>query len=218
MRPKRQKERDAAADAREQAHYDYLEARLDNAPEAPKLEPWQAGTAPESTPFKTTPFDPSSVTKPGESSDSSDSSPSAPDPSGPLNFQSVKAMAEKSGAKFPGLVAAQWQLESGGGSSELASKHNNLFGQKGEGVNYNTQEDGAGGMTTINDSFMQFDSKQGSVDYLVNRWYKDYKGYKGVNNAGSITEAAEMLKGEGYATDRNYVSKLTRILREQGEL
>ena len=73
-------------------------------------------------------------------------------------------------------------------------------------------------MTTINDSFMQFDSKQGSVDYLVNRWYKDYKGYKGVNNAGSITEAAEMLKGEGYATDRNYVSKLTRILREQGEL
>ena len=127
---KRQKERDAAADAREQAHYDYLEARLDNAPEAPKLEPWQAGTAPESTPFKTTPFDPSSVTKPGESSDSSDSSPSAPDPSGPLNFQSVKAMAEKSGAKFPGLVAAQWQLESGGGSSELASKHNNLFWTK----------------------------------------------------------------------------------------
>ena len=207
---KLQAERDAKDETRWQERLEVMKQNTNV--DAEESEPFTFRDAPE-------PYKPGSSGDSGDSGSSNDSSGgSTPSPGGSLNFQSVKAMAEKSGAKYPGLVAAQWQLESGGGTSELATKHNNLFGQKGEGVNYNTQEDGAGGMSTVNDSFMQFDSQQGSVDYLVNKWYKDFKGYKGVNNAGSITEAAQMLKGEGYATDRNYVPKLTRILQEQGEL
>ena len=130
---------------------------------------------------------------------------------GALNFQSVHDMAAKAGAKFPGIVAAQWQLESGHGTSQLATKHNNLFGQKGAGVSYNTKEDYGNGMVTVNDDFMSFGSPQESVNYLVDRWYKDFGKYKGVNNAGSAAEAANMLKQQGYATDPNYVNKLIDI-------
>lgn len=139
---------------------------------------------------------------------------SAPAPS--LNFQSVYSMAKNSGAKFPELVAAQFQLESGGGTSELAQKHNNLFGQKGEGVNYKTLEDGSNGMYAIKDNFMIFNNPQESVNYLVDRWYKDYDQYKGINNASNAYEAAQMLANQGYATDRNYTNKLINILRQQG--
>ena len=130
---------------------------------------------------------------------------------GALNFQTVSDMAAQAGAKFPGLVAAQWQLESGGGTSQLATKHNNLFGQKGAGVSYNTKEDYGNGMVTVKDDFMSFGSPQESVNYLVDRWYKDFGKYKGVNNAGSAAEAANMLKQQGYATDPNYVNKLLDI-------
>ena len=70
----REKEREAARTKREEAYYDFLEGRIDGSPQAPELTPWQAGDAPESKPFKTTPFDPSSVAKPGSSSSSVDSS------------------------------------------------------------------------------------------------------------------------------------------------
>ena len=102
------------------------------------------------------------------------------------------------------------------GTSSLATDHNNLFGQKGAGVNMSTNEEGSGGMYRTNADFMTFESPQASVDYLVNRWYKDYKDFKGVNNAGSFTEAAQMLKSQGYATDSAYVDKLIRIARENG--
>ena len=133
-----------------------------------------------------------------------------------LDFQSVYNMARNSGAKFPELVAAQFQLESGGGTSELAQKHHNLFGQKGNGVNYKTLEDGSNGMYAIKDDFMVFNNPQESVNYLVDRWYKDYNQYKGVNNASSSYQAAQMLANQGYATDRNYTNKLINILRQQG--
>ena len=133
-----------------------------------------------------------------------------------LNFESVYNMAKNSGAKYPELVAAQFQLESGGGTSELARKHNNLFGQKGKGVNYNTKEDGSNGMYEIKDDFKTFNNPQESVNYLVDRWYKDYDQYKGINNASNADEAAKMLSSQGYATDRNYTNKLTSILRQKG--
>ena len=41
-------------------------------------------------------------------------------------FQSVYSMAQRSGAKFPELVAAQWKLESAGGTA--LSGTNNFFG------------------------------------------------------------------------------------------
>jgi hypothetical protein len=58
----KEEQREAARTKREEAQFAYLRDRLDNAPEAPELSAYQSGEPPESTPFKVTPFDPSSVT------------------------------------------------------------------------------------------------------------------------------------------------------------
>ena len=97
---------------------------------------------------------------------------------------------------------------------------NNLFGQKGGGTTKSTQEwngehsDGYCG----SDSFTDFDTPEDSISQVVDWWHKDYKDYKGANNASSITGAAQWLKDQKYATDPDYVSKLTRILKERGVL
>ena len=49
-------------------------------------------------------------------------------------------------------------------------------------------------MHTIRDNFKTFNSPQDSVNYLVDRWYKDFGNYKGVNNASSPEAAAQMLR------------------------
>ena len=56
-----------------------------------------------------------------------------------------------------------------------------------------------------------YGSPQESVDDLVSKWYKDYPGYQGVNNANSLEEAAMMLQRQGYATDPEYAQKLIQI-------
>jgi len=60
---------------------------------------------------------------------------------------------------------------------------------------------------------MNFGSAQESVNTLVNRWYKDYGSYKGVNRASSAQEAADQLQQQGYATDPRYSQKLKDIMR-----
>ena len=73
-------------------------------------------------------------------------------------FQSVYSMAQRSGAKFPELVAAQWQLESAGGTA--LSGTNNFFGIKaapGESgtVNETTWEEDSSGSAVGHISFIQ---------------------------------------------------------------
>jgi hypothetical protein len=119
-------------------------------------------------------------------------------------------MASKAGAKYPELVAAQWALESGWGSS-LSGK-NNYFGIKGAGTKHQTKEFVNGKEITIIDEFKDFASADECVQYLVDRWYKDWKDYKGVNNATSRENAAKMLVTQGYATDPKYAEKLIGIM------
>tara|TARA_R110002050_G_scaffold109086_3_gene220128 strand:- start:689 stop:1705 length:1017 start_codon:yes stop_codon:yes gene_type:complete len=135
------------------------------------------------------------------------------------SFGSVYKMAENSGAQFPALVAAQWQLESGAGKA--ISGKNNFFGIKATGSEAGTQkntweENSAGQAYNTSARFKDFESPQASVNELVGRWHQDYKGYKGVNNAPSRADAARMLSSEGYATDSKYADKLIRIMSEQG--
>lgn len=128
-------------------------------------------------------------------------------------WEGVLAAAKKAGAKFPECVAAQWYLESAQGK-HIACTHN-YFGiksQDGEGCYVSTQEVYGGQTVTIKDWFKAFDSVYDCVDYLVTRWYKDYKGYKGVNRASSRNECARLLKEEGYATDPSYSTKLVQIM------
>jgi hypothetical protein len=132
----------------------------------------------------------------------------------PNTWDGVKAAAQACGAKFPELVAAQWQLESSAGAAP--SGRFNYWGIKGSGSQHVTQEEVDGHMVTITAGFIDFPSLKAGVNYLVSRWYLDYKGYKGVNHCNSAVEAAYDLKRQGYATDSQYPQKLIRIMQEHG--
>ena len=122
-------------------------------------------------------------------------------------------MGAAAGAKFPELVAAQMILESALGTA--TSGTNNFFGMKAFGDEAFTEKqttefyDGVEEVETA--YFKNYSSPEESVSDLVTKWYKDYPGYQGINNATSLEEAAMMLQEQGYATDPNYAQKLIEI-------
>ena len=129
----------------------------------------------------------------------------------------VVAAAKKAGAKYPEVVAAQWALESAWG--EHTSGDNNYLGIKAvDGEPYSmctTWEHYDGKDVTIQAKFRDFDSMQECINDLVEKWYRDYKNYKGVNRATSMGECCQLLVAEGYATDPHYAAKLMRIINQQ---
>tara|TARA_R110002020_G_scaffold348106_1_gene561777 strand:- start:18986 stop:21790 length:2805 start_codon:yes stop_codon:yes gene_type:complete len=131
-------------------------------------------------------------------------------------WKAFYAMAQKAGAKYPNLLAAQFALESGWGTA-LAAK-NNFFGIKATGSESstvsNTREVINGKTVYMNEPFKNFDTPQDAVNHLVTQWYKDYRGYKGVNNAPDAFAAADQLRAEGYATDPVYSQSLKRLLTQ----
>lgn len=122
-------------------------------------------------------------------------------------------IAKKAGAKFPEVVAAQWALESGYG--KFTSGTNNFFGLKGKGSTAGTKEFINNKWIEIKDDFMDFPDLESCVQYLVDRWYKDYNTYKGVNRASNRNECAQLLVTEQYATDPEYAKKLINIMNEK---
>ena len=129
------------------------------------------------------------------------------------DWDGVVKAAKFSGAKYPELVAAQWAVESSWGKH--VSGKNNYFGLKGSGTNQSTQEFINGSWITITDGFLDFPDLHTCISYLIDRWYKDYKEYKGVNNATSRNEAAKQLKQQGYATDPTYPTKLIQVMDQK---
>ena len=226
---KRQAERDAKDDARWNERMEIMRQGFENAPKPPEYKPFEATVyTPDGTgkPTRTTLDD---DWTPGSDTDTSGDTPTGKgdSPSTPVSsgggggsydgtFQSVVAIAKSKGAKFPELVAAQWQLESGSGKHQ--SGKNNFFGQKGSGSSKPTQEWDGTKMVTVTDSFTDFETPEDSIGQVVNWWHKDYKDFKGANNASTLQEATQWLKDQNYATDPDYVSKLTRILKERGAL
>lgn len=130
------------------------------------------------------------------------------------SWDGVLAAAKTAGAKYPELVAAQWALESGWGKH--TSGKNNFFGIKGEGTSQMTTEFINGARVHVEAEFMDFADLGACVSYLVTRWYKDFKGYKGVNNAADRELAAKELVKQGYATDPAYAEKLIKLMEGKG--
>jgi hypothetical protein len=131
-------------------------------------------------------------------------------------WDGVVAAAKAAGAKFPEVVAAQWALESGHGS-HVSGTHNYFgikSGKDGEGSLVSTTEFVSGMEIKTDAWFKNFPSLDACITYIVDRWYKDYNGYKGVNRASTPEECAELLVKEGYATDPMYATKIQRILKE----
>ena len=128
------------------------------------------------------------------------------------SWAGISSHARRVGARFPELVAAQWCLESGFGKH--FSGKNNIFGLKGSGSTVSTKEFYDGQWVTIKAGFIDFPSLAACVEYLVTRWYKDYKQFKGINNAPNRYAAARMLKEQGYATDPAYPAKLGKLMKQ----
>jgi hypothetical protein len=85
---------------------------------------------------------------------------------------------------------------------------------KGSGATTTTQEWYDGQWVTIKAGFIDFPSLAACIEYLVTRWYKDYRQFKGVNHAPNRYAAARMLKEQSYATDPEYPAKLSRLMKE----
>jgi hypothetical protein len=128
-------------------------------------------------------------------------------------WEQIESIAAKAGAKYPQLVAAQWALESAWGTAE--SGKNNFFGVKGKGTKVTTFEVYDGVEHTIVAEFKDYASPEECIQDLIDKWYKDYKTYKGVNNAASAEDAARALVTQKYATDPKYAEKLIALMRDR---
>lgn len=109
------------------------------------------------------------------------------------------------------VIFAQSALETGWGRS---APNNNYFGIKGPGALQTTREQNRDGTwVTIRDSFRGYssmaDSVQGYVDFINNPRSRRWGGAK---TAGTIEGAIAGIVQGGYATDKQYASKLRSII------
>lgn len=133
----------------------------------------------------------------------------------PNTWDGVYKYAKSAGARYPEVVAAQWALESNFGKKVTGAY--NYFGLKGakEGTSVLSTEYIDGKKVEVASLFVNFNSLRECIDYLIERWYKDWSGHKGVNNAVSREECAYFLVREKYATDPKYAEKLIKIMNER---
>lgn len=130
------------------------------------------------------------------------------------------------------ITAAQAILESGYGSSELAQNANNLFGMKAN-LSGNTWPSEWGGQTytkqtgeqkptgeyyTVTAAFRKYADHAASIkdhsDYLAGAKNGSALRYEGIVGERDYTTAAKIIKGGGYATSIDYVSKLCNIIEK----
>jgi flagellum-specific peptidoglycan hydrolase FlgJ len=126
-------------------------------------------------------------------------------------FQKAVQLARSLGAPFPELVAAQFALESGYGKH--MSGKNNPFGQKASareaGTVRGTQEYGSGGAYSTSSKFKDYASIAQAFQEHIKRWHMDLR-------ASTPRQAAQEVLSKGYATDPAYVSKLVKIMQDNG--
>ena len=138
--------------------------------------------------------------------------------------------------KKTGMLAsvglAQFCLESGYGTTDLAQKANNLHGQKcslsgnkWEGSTWDgtsmytkrtSEQRDDGTVYYIEADFRKYkcceDSIADRAAYLIGAMNGNVKRYPGINRIKNWKEQVELIKAGGYATDVNYVSKLESLI------
>jgi flagellum-specific peptidoglycan hydrolase FlgJ len=172
---------------------------------------------------------------------------SADKPSAGMQASSLKGLSEsdaikKVGALFTdnmaktGILAsvslAQFILESGYGSSELAQNANNLFGMKKilSGNNWSgsawdgksvytkqtKEQNPDGSFVTITADFRKYPCVEDSIAdhsaYLLGAMNGSKQRYSGLKGCADYKKAAQIIKDGGYATSLTYVSKLCEII------
>lgn len=129
----------------------------------------------------------------------------------------VQKYAPQYGIKVHSPIIAQAILESGWGSSKLASVYHNYFGLTcgigwtGKSVNMNTWEEYVPGQkTNITQNFRVYDSMDAGVrGYFEFIQYPRYRNLKGVTDPKKYLE---LIKADGYATASNYVPVVMDII------
>ena len=136
-------------------------------------------------------------------------------------------LAKSIGAPFPEVMAAQYAIESGFGSSKRMAKDNNFFGVKynerdakkfkENGINVKssgemeTQEQNTdGSFRTIKDEFFAFDTPADSFKAYV-MFIENNPRYKEALKATTEEDYLRAIKKAGYATDDKYVDKILKI-------
>jgi len=123
-------------------------------------------------------------------------------------YAKIYRLAKAYGDPFPEVTAAQAAEESGYGSSHLAKKANNLFGQDAPS--------GSQGYKYIDPiekkehNAMMFKSIADSVAYRVRTWKKYY------GDAKTPEQAIINISKSGYNPHSSYPTKIISLLREQG--
>ncbi|EFK31220.1 glucosaminidase domain-containing protein [Lactobacillus delbrueckii] len=137
----------------------------------------------------------------------------------------VSPQAQKTSKKYgvyASLILAQSALESGWGTSTLSTQANNFFGMKAAntwtGATYNVktaEQDSKGKTYYITAAFRKYSSYQASFDDYGLKMRTTLGNYGSLRysktwleNASSASAAAKAIKAAGYATDKNYASKL----------
>ena len=166
---------------------------------------------------------------------------------GGLQATALKGLSEaevvkKVGALFTadqkknGILAAvslaQFILESGYSSTELAQNANNCFGMKKtlsgntwagstwDGTSIYTkktqEDDGSGRLYTITADFRRYPCVEDSIAdhsaYLLGAMNGSKKRYAGLKGCTDYKKAVQIIKDGGYATDTKYVSKICSII------
>lgn len=137
---------------------------------------------------------------------------------------------------LPSVATAQCILESGYCRTELAKKANNICGMKcelsgntwpgstwdGESkINIKTSEqDKAGTVYYIYAGFRKYPCIEDSIAdrcaYLIGAMKGSNLRYPGITECKNYTAQIQLIKAGGYATDVNYVSKITNIIQRFG--
>lgn len=135
----------------------------------------------------------------------------------------IVKVAKEKGYNFPSAIIAQSILESGWGTSELASKYFNYFGMKcgsawnGKSVNLSTKEEyTTGTLTTIKDNFRVYDNLESGI-----RGYFDFissSRYSKLKTATSSKNYIEIIKDAGYATSSKYVANVYKVVTDNNLL
>ena len=141
-------------------------------------------------------------------------------------FKNVVLEAVKGTGLFPSLMMAQAILESSDvkgvpGNSTLARVYNNHFGIKadknwtGKKVNLITREVFEGKSVILGDYFRVYDEAAHSFKDRIQFLKKNSRYAKaGVFSAKTPDEQAQALKDAGYATDPNYATILSSLIKK----
>lgn len=140
----------------------------------------------------------------------------------PNDFIKLIAPSAQASAKLTGVPAsftvAEAALESGWGSSRLATEAKNLFGVKadaswrGDTLTLNTREFLHGTWVMVPAKWRKYADWQGCMDDHAAFLHQN-KRYSGCFLCKTGPEFAQAVAKAGYATDPDYASKLCAVIR-----